>query len=160
MTTVAVLALLSNQYCGLLLQEIKVAIDDGRWSDANARLREFETNFACYRSAENELLYPRLVEHDSVGRSRLNRLQRQQHEISRRQKRIAVSVSRRQAEAAHADLQALVAILAAYGRGERRLFAKLPSDELLLKAFAARLRHPLADDDAWFAEPTQRKSLD
>lgn len=158
-TTYAVLALLSNQYCVSLLNEMKLSIDDADWVAANGQLQEFEENLACYRSAENELLYPRLLEATSVGQSRLNRLTRQQHEIARRQKRLAVSLSTRQAETARNDLQALIAILAAYGRSERRLFAKLPSDEALLKAFAMRLRHPLPDDDASFADLTQRKPL-
>ncbi|MES1953304.1 hypothetical protein SAHY_01912 [Salinisphaera hydrothermalis EPR70] len=158
LTTYGVLALLSNQYCVSLLNEVQLAIIEAAWPTAETRLQEFTANLVCYRAAGEELLYPRLIEGALLGRARLNRLRRQQNEIERRRRRVAVGVSQQQTETCCVELRALIAILAAYGRSERRLFTKLPPDEALLKSFAARLHRSLpAGDLAPVADSTQRK---
>ena len=158
MTTFSTVAVRWNQYCVSLLNEVRSAIEHSDWPGARARLSEFTQHSEGYWSAVTDLLHPYFVADASIGRARLRRIARQQRELRRRRDELASSIAAKCRAPCDEALQALVALLAAYGHSERHLMATLPAEESLLKAFAARLPRPLTRLDAC-ATPTLLKPL-
>lgn len=146
-TTIAMIAMLGNQYCVSLLREAQAASGEGDWPLAQQCLRRCADQLGRILRAEGELLYPRLIL-KGAGRGRLpTDLRQQQALIGQRAQQIVACAAARDMKACGAGIEALVELLSAYWQSERALFQSLAGDERLLASFAARLQPQPGDLD-------------